>query len=49
MLARYVVEDNEVVISESGKQNADVNHSGTPDQQDVVLILKYIARLITAF
>ena len=46
LLARYLAEDTGAVIAETGKRNSDCNGSGKPDQNDVVLILKAIARLI---
>ena len=46
MLARYVAEDSDVRITETGKRNADCNKNGNPDSEDVILILQYIAKLI---
>ena len=46
LLARYVTEDGEAVVSGQGKLNADVNDNGMPDTDDCPQILKYIAKLI---
>ena len=46
MLARMLAEDAEVAVTEQGRKNADCNRNGQPDQQDVVLILRAIARLV---
>ena len=47
ILARFAAEDAGAVISAQGKKNADCNKNGKPDPEDVVLILKAIAKLIT--
>lgn len=47
LLARFLAEDTEAEIIEQGKKNADCNKSGKPDSEDVTMILKAIARLIT--
>lgn len=49
LLARFIAEDTEAMISDQGKRNADVNKSGGPDQEDIMLILRRIARLISEF
>ena len=49
MLARLVAEDSSVRITSVGKLNADTNKNGTPDKDDVILILKYVAKIITSF
>ena len=49
LLARLVAEDPDANISAAGKLNADTNKNGQPDSDDVILILKYIAKLISAF
>lgn len=49
LVARFVVEDREAVISRQGLKNADVNRSGGADPEDITLILRYIARIITEF
>ena len=49
LLARFIAEDNTASISGAGIANADTNKSGTPDSNDVILILKYIARMIREF
>lgn len=46
LLARYIAEDHDVLIDETGKVNADCNRSGEPDSEDVILILKYAVKLI---
>lgn len=37
------------MLSRQGIMNADVDHSGSPDPDDIVLILRLIAKLITSF
>ena len=49
LLARFIAEDKSAVIESQGRINADVNKSGSPDSNDVLLILKYIAKLIPNF
>lgn len=49
LLARFLAEDREAIVTPDGRRNADVNKNGTEDSNDVILILKYIARLITKF
>lgn len=46
LLARYLAEDKGASISDVGKLNADVNKNSTPDFEDVVMIIQYIAHLI---
>ena len=46
LLARFLTEDGEAVVSGQGKLNADVNDNGAPDTDDCPQILKYIAKLI---
>lgn len=45
LLARFCTEDSTVVITEQGKQNADVNGSGNIALDDVTVILRKIAKL----
>ena len=45
LLARFCSEDSEAVITNQGKQNADVNGSGNIDLDDVTAILRKIAKL----
>ncbi len=45
LLARFCTEDSTAVITDQGKQNADVNGSGNVDLDDVTAILRKIARL----
>lgn len=47
LLARFLVEDKDAAVSEQGRKNADCNQSGVPDSNDIVMILKAIAKLIT--
>lgn len=47
LLARYKAEDQKALISAQGKLNADVDRNGDLTNEDVTLILKYIAKLIT--
>ncbi len=49
LIARVVAEDRTAVIKDQGLLNADVDNSGNADTNDLTLILKYIARLITSF
>ncbi len=49
LLARFAAEDQKALISAQGKKNADVNHNGMPDQNDVIVILQYIAKIISDF
>lgn len=46
LLARYLAEDKGVTLSEQGRLNADMNDSGAPDQEDVLLMLRTIAGLV---
>ena len=46
LLARFCAEDAEAVITDQGKANADYNADGDITQDDVVMILQKIARLI---
>ena len=46
LLARFCAEDEEAVITAQGKANADYNADGDITQDDIVLILQKIARLI---
>ena len=43
LLARVLAEDITVSVTEEGMRNADMNGSGTPDSDDLTLILKQIA------
>lgn len=47
LIARFVAEDSEANISAVGKKNADVNHNGNIDTEDVTKVLKFIAKLIS--
>ena len=46
LLARFNAEDTTAKIETQGKLNADMNKDGKPDGDDVILILKTIAKLI---
>ena len=46
LLARFTAEDKTADVSAQGKLNADMDGSGMPDSEDVVLILQKIAKLI---
>ncbi len=45
LLACYLVERPDAVVTKQGKLNADLNGNGSPDQEDITLILKIIAKL----
>ena len=47
LLARYLAEDWDAVISDIGKLNADCNHNGERDREDGTLILQFVAKIIT--
>lgn len=49
LLARFCVEDVTVRISSQGIRNGDVNHDNNTDGDDLIPILKYIARMIDSF
>ena len=49
LLARFLTEDGDAVVSSRGMQNADVNKSGKPDMDDGPLILQFVAKLIAEF
>lgn len=46
LIARFLAEDSEAIITDQGRRNADYNADGDITQDDVMLILKKIARLI---
>ena len=46
IMARFSAEDSTVKITAQGKRNADVTHDGNINSDDVMLVLKYIAKLI---
>ena len=46
LLARLIAEDTEASVTEQGLLNADMNGNGQPDSDDVILILKKIAKMI---
>ena len=45
LVARFVAEDTDADISEQGKLNADMNHDGNITGDDVIAILRKIAKL----
>ena len=45
LLARFVAEDPEAVISAKGKERADTNGDGSVNGDDVIVILRKIAHL----
>lgn len=45
LFARFCTEDSTAVITDQGKRNADVNHDGNIELDDVTAILRKIARL----
>ena len=45
LLARFCTEDSKAVITEQGKQNADVNEDGNIALDDVTAILRKVAKL----
>ena len=47
LVTRYAAEDKEAVITDQGKENADVTHDGNVDDQDAMKILQYIAKKIS--
>ena len=49
LLARFLTEDKDVVISSIGVINADVDGNGNAGIEDVTLMLQYIARIIRVF
>ena len=46
LLARFLAEDPTAVVTAQGARNADCNGNGSPDREDIILILRYIAKLI---
>ena len=47
LLARFCAEDKEATVSAQGIANADANKNGKPDTEDVIVILKVVAKLVT--
>lgn len=45
LLSRFSVEDTSIQMTDEGKSRADCNHDGLVNAQDVVEILRFIARL----
>ena len=45
LLARFCAEDSEAVITAQGKQNADLDYDGSITGEDVIAILRKIAKL----
>ncbi|MBR3418013.1 MAG: 1,4-beta-glucanase [Oscillospiraceae bacterium] len=48
LISRFAVEDTGAVITDSGKKAADVTHDGFVRAEDATMILRYIAKQITA-
>ncbi|MCQ2416888.1 MAG: dockerin type I repeat-containing protein [Oscillospiraceae bacterium] len=46
LVARVIAEDHQAVISDQGKKNADINQDGNITMEDVMILLKKIARLL---
>ena len=46
IIARFIAEDSTLKISSQGKLNADADRNATLDGQDVIYVLKVIAKLI---
>ncbi|GEM_PF-4872762 len=49
LLARYLAEDSEATITPQGLLNADVNADSAQTPDDVMTILRFVAKLITGF
>ena len=47
LCARFTAEDSTANITAVGKKNADVSHNGTVDSDDLIKLLKYLAKIIT--
>ena len=43
LLARVLAEDTSAKITEQGKANADMNDSGTAEQDDLTALLRFLA------
>lgn len=46
LLARYLVADTNAEVKDQGLLNADVNHNDAPDNDDVLKIVKFCAKII---
>ncbi len=46
LLARFLVADTKATVTDQGYVNADANQNGSPDSDDMTVILKIIARMI---
>ena len=46
MLARLLIEDKALVLTEQGKANADANADGKVSSEDLTWILYFIAKLL---
>lgn len=46
LLARFCAEDSAALLDAQGKRNADCNHDGEITPDDVLMILRYISRII---
>ena len=47
LVARFTAEDKEAVMTDQGRENADVTHDGNVDDQDALKILQFIAKKIS--
>ena len=47
LLARFLAEDNEITVSAQGKRNADCAYNDIVDNDDLTMILQYLANLVT--
>lgn len=46
LIARFIAEDSEAIMTDQGKSNADINNDGDITHDDVTWILKKIAKMI---
>ncbi|MBR5722963.1 MAG: dockerin type I repeat-containing protein, partial [Oscillospiraceae bacterium] len=44
LIARFAAEDKDAVMTDQGRQNADVTHDGNTDGQDAAKLLQFIAK-----
>lgn len=47
LVSRFAAEDREALITDQGRQNADVTHDGNVDAQDGAKLLQFIAKKIS--
>ena len=48
LISRFAVEDSGAALTDKGRKAADVTHDGYVRSDDATLILRYIAKQITA-